>query len=133
MSMRSDRGLCARRRRLLPKYLLPTYQTPTPVFVQGTCPFLWPLLFCACFFITMSHAGSNLGDDEVNNEVNPFVQHNEAPPLFYDDPEHLVRNRRRANREAAQRNQGPPEVRNGVGPRQPPRQPPPPPHQQPPR
>ncbi|CAM8940563.1 unnamed protein product [Rhodiola kirilowii] len=52
----------------------------------------------------MSHTGSNLGDNEANNEVNPFVQNDEAAPLFYDNPEQLIRDRNRAAREAARRN-----------------------------
>ncbi|CAM8943828.1 unnamed protein product [Rhodiola kirilowii] len=77
----------------------------------------------------MSRVGSRVDENKLNEEINQFVHDNNEAPPFYENPEVLVRNMRQ--REAARRNQGPPEARNGAGPRQPPRQPPPPPQQQP--
>ncbi|CAM8957003.1 unnamed protein product [Rhodiola kirilowii] len=81
----------------------------------------------------MSRAGSH-HDYQDDDEMNRYDQNNEAPPLFIDDPEQLIRNQRARNREAIWRNQGLPEDRNEVGPvQQPPRHPPPPQYRQEPR
>ncbi|CAM8987081.1 unnamed protein product [Rhodiola kirilowii] len=65
--------------------------------------------------------------------MNLYDRNNEAPLPFVDDLEQLIRDRRARDREAARRNQGPPENRNEAGPEQPLRNPPPPQHRQVPR
>ncbi|CAM8996318.1 unnamed protein product [Rhodiola kirilowii] len=69
----------------------------------------------------MSHAGSRMGDNIVDERVDDFVEHPEDPPPFYDDPERLIRERNRIAREAARRDPGAPEVRHEAGPRPVPR------------
>ncbi|CAM8940724.1 unnamed protein product [Rhodiola kirilowii] len=81
----------------------------------------------------MSHAGSRMGDNEVDDRIDQFEENHEDPPPFYDDPERLIRERNRIAGEAARRDQGPLEVGKGAGPRPIPRQPTPPTQQQVPR
>ncbi|CAM8972727.1 unnamed protein product [Rhodiola kirilowii] len=38
----------------------------------------------------MSHTGSRMGDNIVDERVDDFVEHPEDPPPFYDDPERLI-------------------------------------------
>ncbi|CAM8906684.1 unnamed protein product [Rhodiola kirilowii] len=74
----------------------------------------------------MSRAGSRIDDEEEEqfelekfDENPPIVDNNnnaEAPPIVYEDPERLFRDRNRANREAAQQDQGAAGVQQGGGP-----------------
>ncbi|CAM8962855.1 unnamed protein product [Rhodiola kirilowii] len=74
----------------------------------------------------MSHADSQVSDDENNDEFNPVNENNEVIPPFYDDPEQMVRARNQRVREATRANQRAPVAQNGAAPRQQPQQPQPP-------
>ncbi|CAM8940548.1 unnamed protein product [Rhodiola kirilowii] len=59
-------------------------------------------------------------DYQDDEEINLYDRNDEVPLPFVDDPEQIIRDGRARDREAARRNQGPPEDRNAAGPVQPP-------------
>ncbi|CAM8934638.1 unnamed protein product [Rhodiola kirilowii] len=71
----------------------------------------------------MSREGSH-HDYQDDEEINLYDRNNEVPLPFVDDPEQIIRDRRARDREAARRNQGPPEDRNVAGLVKPPIRPP---------
>ncbi|CAM8881732.1 unnamed protein product [Rhodiola kirilowii] len=54
----------------------------------------------------MSHAGSRMGDNIVDERADDFVEHPEDPPPFYDDPERLIRERNRIARRGRETRSG---------------------------
>ncbi|CAM8966615.1 unnamed protein product [Rhodiola kirilowii] len=67
----------------------------------------------------MSREGSH-HDYQDDEEINLYDRNDEVPLPFVDDPEQIIRDRRASDREAARRNQGPPEDQNAASPVQPP-------------
>ncbi|CAM8998989.1 unnamed protein product [Rhodiola kirilowii] len=80
----------------------------------------------------MSHSGSRVDDEEQHEDEQfelenlnpnpPIINNNNniegVPQVIYDDPEQLIRDQRRAQREAARQNQGAAGVQQGGGPAQ---------------